>query len=71
MKNLKVALIQYDAITPDVEQNTRTALKLIREAGENGADLVLFPECFLTAYAAPDICKKLLPIHEIENHPDL
>ncbi len=61
MKKLKVALIQYDTIMPDIEQNTTMAIKLIREANRNGADLVLFPECFLTAYAAPDICEKLLP----------
>ena len=70
MKKLKVALVQYDAKMPDKEQNTTTAVKLIREASQNGADLVLFPECFLTAYAAPDICEKLLPVQEIENHPE-
>lgn len=69
MKNLKVALIQYDTVMPDIEQNTITAIKLIREASKNGADLVLFPECFLTAYAAPDICNKLLPVQDIESHP--
>ena len=52
---MKVALIQYDTITPDIEQNTITAIKLIRETSENGADLVLFPECFLTSYGVPDI----------------
>ena len=50
MKKLKIALIQHDAKTPDIEQNTITAKKLIREASTNGADLVLFPECFLTVY---------------------
>ena len=55
MKNLKVALIQYDTVMPDIEQNTITAIKLIREASKNGADLVLFPECFLTAYASYSI----------------
>lgn len=70
MKKLKVALIQYDAIMPDIEQNTITAIKLIRQASKNGADLVLFPECFLTAYEVPAICEKLLPIQEIENCPE-
>lgn len=70
MKKLKIALIQHDAKTPDIEQNTITAKKLIREASTNGADLVLFPECFLTAYTAPDICGKLLPVQEIENSPE-
>lgn len=70
MKKLKVALIQYDAIMPDIEQNTITAIKLIRQASKNGADLVLFPECFLTAYEVPAICEKLLPIQEIEDCPE-
>lgn len=70
MKKLKVALIQYNTMIPDLEQNTVTAIKLIREADKNGADLVLFPECFLTAYTAPDICKKLLPVQEIEHDPE-
>ena len=70
MKKLKVALVQYDAKMPDKEQNTTTAVKLIREASQNGADLVLFPECFLTSYTAPDICEKLLPVQEIENCPE-
>ncbi len=70
MKKLKAALIQYNAVMPDIAKNTATAIKLIREASKNGADLVLFPECFLTAYAAPDICKKLLPVHDIESDPE-
>lgn len=70
MNKLKVAIVQYDTIMPDIEQNTKTAIKLIRKASENGADLVLFPECFLTAYAVPDICEELLPVSEIENHPE-
>lgn len=70
MKNLKVALVQYDTVEPDIALNTETAMNLICEASENGADLVLFPECFLTAYAAPDICEQLLPVEEIENEPE-
>lgn len=70
MKKLKVAIVQCDTMMPDVEQNAKTAIKFIREASKNGADLVLFPECFLTAYAVPDICEELLPVHEIEHHPD-
>ena len=40
MKNLKVALIQYDTVMPDIEQNTVTAIKLIREASKNGAKIL-------------------------------
>ncbi len=70
MKKLKVAIVQYNTAVPDIGKNTETALKFIKEASDNGADLVLFPECFLTAYAPPDICEELLPVREIEDHPD-
>lgn len=70
MKKCKVALVQYDTKEPDLDRNTETALRLIREASEAGADLVLFPECFLSSYSAPDICEKLLPVSEIEHDPE-
>ena len=35
-----------------------------------GADMVLFPECWITGYAFPDIVETKLLSHEIENHPD-
>ena len=69
MKKLKIALIQHNSVMSDIAKNTAAAEKLIREASKNGADLVLFPECFLTSYSAPDICKKLLPVDEIERDP--
>lgn len=50
--------MQYDTRTPDIEYNSQLAERLIREAKANGADIVLFPECFLTVYAAPDICER-------------
>lgn len=69
MKNLKVAIVQYDANRPDLDFNTDKAIEFISEAKENGADIVLFPECFLTAYACPDICEELLPMEDIQNDP--
>ena len=52
---LKVAIVQYDAKEPDIDFNTEVAIRYIKEAKENGADIVLFPECFLTAYCCPDV----------------
>lgn len=63
---LKVAIVQYDTVTPDIDFNTDQAIKYIKEAKENGADIVLFPECFLTAYWVPDTFEKLPPIEELE-----
>ena len=64
---LKVAMVQYDANEPDIDFNTKVAMKYIKEAKESGADIVLFPECFLTAYCCPDIVEELLPLEELEN----
>lgn len=70
MKNLKVALVQYDTTEPENEKNTEVAVTLIRQAKQAGADFVLFPEAFITSYSAPDICEQLLPLSETEGHPD-
>ena len=64
---LKVAMVQYDANEPYIDFNTKVAMKYIKEAKESGADIVLFPECFLTAYCCPDIVEELLPLEELEN----
>lgn len=70
MKELKVAIVQFDANRPDLDYNTEKAAHFISEAKENGADIVLFPECFLTAYVCPDICEELLPVKEIQTDPE-
>ena len=64
---LKVAMVQYDANEPDIDFNTKVAMIYIKEAKKSGADIVLFPECFLTAYCCPDIVEELLPLEELEN----
>ncbi|MEI3322962.1 MAG: carbon-nitrogen hydrolase family protein [Eubacterium sp.] len=65
---LKVAIVQYDAIKPDINFNTKVAIRYIKEAKKNGADIVVFPECFLTSYWCPDIVEELYPIEEIESN---
>lgn len=64
---LKVAMVQYDANEPNIDFNTKVAMKYIKEAKKSGAGIVLFPECFLTAYCCPDIVEELLPLEELEN----
>ena len=64
---LKVAMVQYDTNEPDIDFNTKVAMKYIKEAKKSGADIVLFPECFLTAYCCPDIVEELLPLENLEN----
>lgn len=68
-KTLTVATVQYNCTLPD-KKNTEIGLRYVREAKVLGADIVLFPEYWIIAYAFPDIVEKKLPQTEIENHPD-
>ncbi|MGJ8645450.1 carbon-nitrogen hydrolase family protein [Marinomonas colpomeniae] len=52
MKMEKIAIVQEAPVLLDLEKGVKKAAKLIREAGKEGADLVVFPECWLTGYPA-------------------
>ena len=69
VRSLCVALVQHRAVK-DIALNTAAAVKFIREAKSGGADMVLFPECFLTSYYAPRICGSGLPDGEIVSSPE-
>ena len=66
MNKFKVALVQYDTTEPKNTENTRLAIRLIKEAKRENADFVLFPEGFITSYSAPDVCEQLRPLCEAE-----
>jgi predicted amidohydrolase len=70
MKNLNVAMIQHNCSTPNQRLNTEIGLNYVREAKNLGADIVLFPECWITSYSCPNIADKLPPVEEIEQHPE-
>lgn len=70
MDKLKLALVQHRVGGTDRRQNTEEALHFLRVAKEQGADLVLFPECFLTGYQPPEILTSLPPLSQIGDHPD-
>ena len=60
------------AMTDDVDDNVATAERLVREAAEQGAQIILIPELF----EGPYFCKDQLPEHlgraiEIEGHPTI
>lgn len=67
MKIFKIAMVQHGTSLPDIEANTALAINFMREAKAGRADIVLFPECFLTSYEFPDICGTLKPVEEIGN----
>lgn len=70
MKNLVVAMVQHNCIEPNQTINTEIGLRYIREAKNKGADVVLFPECWITAYYCPEIAETLIPAEEIEKYPE-
>lgn len=48
---MKIAMIQFDATLLDVEENKKKVIEYIDTALEQNADMVLFPEFFLTGFA--------------------
>lgn len=63
-------MAQWRAFGHDIEENTKTARQLIREAKQSEADMVLFPECFLTSYQFPAVCGTLPPLEEVQETPE-
>lgn len=55
---MKVALIQMDLVLGRPAENRAKAAALVREAAE-GADLVMLPEMWTTAYALPELAGRL------------
>lgn len=50
IKNVKVAVIQASSVIMDRDATTDKAIRLIREASEKEAKIVVFPEAFIPAY---------------------
>jgi|SRR5687768_16096921 len=47
---MKVAAVQFAPVFKDVAQNTQTAIDTLHRLGEEGVDLAVFPEAYLTGY---------------------
>jgi predicted amidohydrolase len=65
-KIFKVAIIQETREPYNMDLNTNKGLGAMKRAKELGADIVLFPECWITGYEFPEI-QKDLDINEILN----
>ncbi len=52
---IRLALAQADPTVGDLAGNSRRALEAARVAAEQGADLLIFPEMFLTGYPIEDL----------------
>lgn len=49
-QNVKVAVIQASSVIMDRDASIEKAISLIKQAGERGAKIVVFPEAFIPAY---------------------
>jgi predicted amidohydrolase len=47
---LRVAAAQAEAVAGDLDVNVRTSAGLVREAADQGSEVVVLPEAFLTGY---------------------
>jgi nitrilase len=50
VEDVKVAVVQAASVVMDKDKSTEKAVKLTLEAGNNGANIVVFPEAFIPAY---------------------
>ncbi len=56
--SLKIALAQLNPVVGDLAGNAAKVRKARAEAAANGADLVVFPELFITGYPPEDLVRK-------------
>ena len=58
---LKVAILQKKSLDRQYQKSTDIIVEKMREAAENGADLLLLPEVFITGYELPMSNEEALP----------
>ena len=60
----KIAIVQENRDPYDSRRNTQKGLSIVKKAKERGADIILFPECWITGYEFP-IVDETLSVEEI------
>ncbi|GFZ31650.1 hydrolase [Clostridium zeae] len=58
-KIFRIAIVQETRDPYNMTLNTNKGLSAVKKAKELGADLVLFPECWITGYEFPNVDKNL------------
>lgn len=61
METLKIAVVQQKSIPRNFTKNIEISIAIMNKAKSDGADLVLFPECFITGYELPISNEEALP----------
>ncbi|MGN0350913.1 MAG: carbon-nitrogen hydrolase family protein [Roseburia sp.] len=64
---LKIAILQKKSLNRQYQKSTDIIIEKMEEAAENGADILLLPEVFLTGYELPMSNEEALP----DNNPFL
>lgn len=65
--NLKIIMAQLNACVGDVAGNLQLAIDAIAQAKAQHADIIVFPECFLSGYPADDLLYRDNFLQQIEN----
>lgn len=66
MKQFRIAAVQAKRDPYNEQRNTKDGLAFVHEAKSKGADMVLFPECWITGYEFPDLNK---PYADLKDDP--
>ena len=64
----KIYIAQLDPVSGDVKCNKEKAIKIIKDAIQKKADLVVFPELFLLGYPIGDILIRYFVYSHIKTH---
>lgn len=71
MRNIKLALVQFESELMDVKANVKKALHFIDEASKEKADLIVFPELFTTGYNSELIGDNYFDLAETVDGPTI
>lgn len=71
MRHAKLALVQFESSILDVEANSQKGLEFVRQAWKQNADLVVFPELFITGYHLDVIQHRFYELAETLDGPTL
>jgi predicted amidohydrolase len=69
MRPVKLALVQFESAVADVAANVEKGLRYIRDAAAQKADLIVFPELFLTGCDTDSIGKEYFELAQSIDGP--
>ncbi|WEV45912.1 acyltransferase [Bifidobacterium sp. ESL0690] len=67
----KIVLSQFESVLCDTKANVAKALKLIEAAGEQDADIIVFPELFSTGYQLDVVGPRITELAEPLDGPSI